>query len=133
MNCRHCNSPKTRKNGTNLGIQRYKCNACGRTFGAKPPKFSRKKKQQALLMYLNNVGIRKIALFIGVSPPAVLKWIKQKHAILQDLTENAQPNFSETADIIELDEIYTYLQKNGIEQSFGLLILGEKNALLRLK
>ena len=133
MTCTHCGSVKTRRNGTNLGIQRYKCNACGRTFSTKPPKFSKEIKQQALLMYLNNVGIRKIALFLSASPSAVLKWIKKKHTILQDLTENFQPIISENADIIELDEIYTFVQKNSTGHQFGLLTLGTRNVLLRLK
>jgi len=84
-------------------------------------------------MYLNNVGIRKIALFLGASPPTILNWIKQKHTILQDLIQNFQPEASENADIIELDEIYTFVQKNSNSQSFGLLTLGGKIALLRLK
>jgi len=111
MDCKHCCSKQTRKNGTNYGIQRYKCNICGRTFSAKPPKFSKETKRQAILMYLNNVGIRKTALFLGAGCTTVLNWIKQKHSILQDLTQDFQPNISETADIIEMDEIYTFVQK----------------------
>jgi transposase-like protein len=34
--------------------------------------------------YLNNVGIRKIARFTGVSPPAVLKWIRKAAAALAE-------------------------------------------------
>ena len=37
---------------------------------------------------------------------------------------------SEKADIIELDGIYTYVKKRKIEQSYGLLILEDKNVLL---
>ena len=133
MKCKHCGSERTRKNGSNYGIQRYKCRICGRTFVAKPPKFSEEIKQKALLMYLNNVGIRKTALFLGASRTTVLNWIKQKHAIMQELTEKFQPEVSENADIIELDEIYTFVQKNSSGQSFGLLTLGGKTALLRLK
>ena len=101
MNCRHCESPKTRKNGNNNGIQRYKCKNCGKTFNETPPKFSEKTKQDALLMYLNNTGIRKIALFLGTSPPTILNWLKQKHVILQKMLQDFQPNVSENADIIE--------------------------------
>jgi len=133
MDCKHYRSEKTRKNGTNHGIQRYKCNTCGKTFSAKPPKFSKEIKHQAILMYLNNVGIRKTALFLGASRTTVLNWIKQKHSILQDLSQHFQPNISEVADIIEMDEIYTFVQKNSNEQSFGLLFLGKKIALLRLR
>jgi 16S rRNA G966 N2-methylase RsmD len=84
-------------------------------------------------MYLNNVGIRKTALFLGASRTTVLNWIKQKHAILRDLAENFQPDLSENADIIEMDEIYTFVKKNSGRQSFGLLFLDGKGVLLRLK
>jgi transposase len=133
MNCRHCGSEKTRKNGSNLGIQRYKCKVCGKTFSEKPPKFDEKTRHQALLMYLNNVGIRKTALFLGASRTTILNWIKQKHAMLQSLAEDFQPDVSESADIIELDEIYTFVKKNSCGQLFGLLSLGGKTVLLRLK
>ena len=65
-------------------------------------------------MYLNNAGIRKIALFFGVSAPVVLRWIKNAHKLLQELSEDFNPLVSEKADIIELDEIYTYVKKRKI-------------------
>jgi len=43
-------------------------------------------KQRAVLVYFNNIGIRKIAVFLGVTPSAVLYWIRQKHAVLQDVS-----------------------------------------------
>ena len=46
-------------------------------------------------MYLNNVGIRKIALFFGVSAPAVLGWIKNAHKLLQELLKDFDPLVSE--------------------------------------
>ena len=106
MKCRHCKSRATRKNGKTKGKQRYLCKDCGRTFAGKPPKFSEKTKQKAILMYLNNVGIRKIALFLGCNPSTVLYWIRQKHSKLKDSSE-----ISAEDDIIELDEIYTYCAK----------------------
>jgi hypothetical protein len=84
-------------------------------------------------MYLNNVGIRKIAVFLSVNPSTVLYWIRQKHAVLQDLLQNFMPDRSEDADIIEMDEIYTFVKKNATEQPFGLLTVGGKSALLRLR
>ena len=53
----------------------------------------------------------KIALFFGVSAPAVLGWIKNAHKLLQELLDDFNPLVSEKADIIELDEIYTYVKK----------------------
>jgi transposase-like protein len=133
MECKHCKSKRTRKNGSNKGTQRFICRDCGRTFSQNPPRFGKEIKRQAMLMYLNNVGIRKTALFVGASRTAVLNWIKQGHEILTDMLNGFQSDASETADIIELDEIYTFIKKNNSGQSFGLLILGRRNVLLRLK
>ena len=106
MKCRHCRSTNTRKNGKTKGKQRYLCKDCGRTFTKQPPKYSAKVKQKAIVMYLNNVGIRKVALFTGCSPSTVVNWIREKHGRL-----TSSPAISEKADIIELDEIYTYCAK----------------------
>ena len=133
MECKHCNSARTRKNGTSFGTQRFICQDCRRTFTNKSPRFSKETKRRAILMYLNNVGIRKTALFIGASRTAVLNWIKKEPEILIDLLCDFQPDLSETADIIELDEIYAFIKKNNNGQPFGLLTLGGKNVLLRLK
>lgn len=130
--CPYCGSTKVRLNGKSRGTQRMLCLSCNKTFAKDPKRVSKSDKQKAILMYLNNVGIRKIALFFGVSAPAVLKWIKNAHKLLTELLENFDPLTSEKADIIELDEIYTYVKKRKIEQSYGLLILGDKNVLLRL-
>ena len=110
MKCRHCRSTRTRKNGKTQGKQRFLCKNCGRTFAGNPPKYSKKTKEKAILMYLNNVGIRKIALFSGCSPSTVLNWIREKHSKLKNSTEA-----SEITDIIELDEIYTYCSKKNKE------------------
>jgi len=133
MKCKHCKSGNFIKNGTNRGIQRFICNDCNRTFSCKPPKFGKEIKRQAMLMYLNNVGIRKTALFLGASRTTILNWIREGHETLVDFLSEFKPDVSEAADIIELDEIYTFVQKNSSGQQFGLLILGRKNVLLRLK
>ncbi len=83
-------------------------------------------------MYLNNVGIRKIALFSGVSPTGVIKWIKNAHKLLTELLQDFKPLTTDKSDIIELDEIYTYIKKRKIEQSYGLLILEDRNVLLHI-
>jgi transposase-like protein len=84
-------------------------------------------------MYLNNVGIRKIALFLGVNPSTVLGWVRRRHAELAAMLEKSGPAHTEKTDVIEMDEIYTFVKKNKKEQSFGLLFLGGKSALLRLR
>ena len=83
-------------------------------------------------MYLNNVGVRKTAMFIGCSRTTVTNWVKKAKEKLDKKLKKFEPNYSQETDIIELDEIYTYVQKNKKEQSYGLLILDSKNVLLHI-
>jgi transposase-like protein len=135
--CKHCSSVTVVRNGHQQKSQRFLCRHCGKTFQRKPPRYHDAAiKQKALEMYLNNVGIRKIALFLGVSPPAVLKWVRgaADHLAIRLRTMADQLERSDnTPDIIEMDEIYTYVQKNSSARSSGLLILDSKAVLLRLK
>ena len=63
-------------------------------------------------MYLNNVGIRKIARFVGASPAGVLRWIRKEHAAMQARIGAQRAAPQDAPDIIEMDEIYTFVQKN---------------------
>jgi len=113
MICPGCQSSDVRRSGLKQGAQRYRCKACGRYMTDKPPRFSAEVKAKAVDMYLNNVGIRKIARFVGASPAGVLRWIRKEHAHLQARTAQAeQPHGPAVPDIIEMDEIYTFVQKN---------------------
>ena len=85
-------------------------------------------------MYLNHVGVRKIARFVKASPAGVLKWIRAAHARLsQQLTQAKQSLTQHVPDIIEMDEIYTFVQKNSSGPSYGLLIVGDSVALLPIR
>jgi len=132
MVCRHCGSEKTRKNGVSKGDQRYKCNDCGRTFSGTPPKHSEQKKRMAVWMTLNGVGIRKTAMLLNTNHVNVLKWLRKAHENMQAFLEYSRSDYSEEIDIIELDEIYTFVQKRGGDTRYGLLILDGKSVLLRL-
>ena len=114
--CHHCGSVLYRKHGKSRGTQRYLCKSCGRTFLSSGPRFSRSVKEQAIQMYRNNVGIRKIALFLGASPPSVLDWIRKAGADLSErLSDLAASVKKDVPDVIEMDEIYTFIKKNGNE------------------
>lgn len=112
MECPKCQSQDLRKAGFKSGAQRYSCRVCGRYSTDRAPRFSAQIKAQAVDMYLNNVGIRKIARFVGASPAGVLRWIRKEHAAVQARLAQVQPDAQAPADIIEMDEIYTYVQKN---------------------
>lgn len=85
-------------------------------------------------MYLNNVGIRKIARFVKASPAGVLKWIRAAHARLSQQLEHAKQSLNQhVPDVIEMDEIYTFVQKNSNGPSYGLLIVEHSVALLPIR
>lgn len=112
MDCPRCRGQDLRKAGLKSGAQRYRCRTCGRYCTDRPPRFSPETKAKALDMYLNNVGIRKVARFVGASPAGVLRWIRQEHAAVQARLAEATPCTTDTPDVIEMDEIYTFVQKN---------------------
>ena len=131
--CTHCGSGHFTKNGSHQGIQRYKCKACAGYFSSKPRKFTYQSKAKAIEMYMNNVGIRKIAKFIGCSLPLIIRWIKAlSKRISSQLAAASKQVSNQVPDIIEMDELYTFVKKNGQEQLYGLLILGSRVVLLRM-
>ena len=119
MECPRCQSSDLRKAGSKKGAQRYCCRQCGRYSTDRAPRFSAQVKAQAIDMYLNNVGIRKIARFVGASPAGVLRWIRKEHAAVQARLAEVRPAEDMPPDIIEMDEIYTFVQKNSSGPSSG--------------
>jgi len=123
MNCRYCVSGSTIRNGRSGDVQRFHCRSCQRYFRDRPPKFSHEVKALALDMHRNNVGIRKIARFIGAAPATIIAWIskawirKAHEAMTADTLD--VPHETAAPDIIEMDEIYTFIQKNGSAPSSG--------------
>ena len=110
MKCKHCESEKTRKNGRSKGYQRYKCKECGRTFSDTQLKNSEKMKQ-AVMMSMNGVGVRKTASLLGTSHVNVMNWLKKAHVTMTKSLEKTQSDYCEEVDVIEMDEIYTIVQK----------------------
>ena len=98
-----------------------------RYFSEKPRKFTYQQKTKAIQMYLNNVSIRKIAKFMGCSASSVIDWIKILGKQISDqLQDNAKEATCQIPDIIEMDQIYTFVKKNSKGQLYGLLIVGEQ-------
>ena len=112
MQCPSCGSENLMKRGPMAGYQRYMCKTCGRYSRDRPPKFSAETKAMAIEMYMNNMGIRAIGRVLKASPAAVLKWIRKDHGAMQQRLAQSTPAPSSAPDIIEMDEIYTCVQKN---------------------
>ena len=103
--CLHCGSQNYWLNGTNNGVQRYRCKECKRYFSDRPRKFTFADKERAIELYLNNCGVRKTARFMKCSPYMILLWIKEfaKYARSAD--------YSKVGDVVEMDELFTKVKK----------------------
>ena len=110
MDCPGCGGTDLMKRGRKAGRQRYECRTCGRYSTDSQPKFSAQTKAMAIEMYMNSMGIRAIGRVVGASPAAVLKWVRKEHANIQQQMANV-PSGTGLPDVIEMDEIYTYVQK----------------------
>lgn len=110
MKCPDCSSEDLIRRGPKKGFQRYKCRSCGRHSTDKAPKFGAEVKAMALEMYLNNMGIRAIGRVLKASPATILNWIRKDHERVMQQALLARPGAG--PDIIEMDEIYTCVQKN---------------------
>ena len=119
-------------------------------------------------MYLENVSIRSIERLEGVSEPLILKWIKKMgkeiknkfnesiNKIKDNINNIDEKDIKkENIEILEIDEIVTYIKKNlkimeteketeketetetekekETSSTYGLLLIGTKIALLDLK
>ena len=114
MTCMKCGSEERIKFGKIGGAQRYKCRGCGyqytrETGRGKPLKV----RLTAVLLYLHGLSMNAIAKLVGVSTPAVLKWIREfaeKHC---DMPQAG------TSVIVELDEMWHYVKKNTTSSGSG--------------
>ena len=126
VQCKYCRSERKRKYGmTQTGIQRYRCHDCGHTYTLTKPKFSEEVKAMAVSMYNNNVGFRKIARFVDADHVSVQNWVKAAHAKLAKETRCVLDTPTPILDIIELDEIYTFVKKTKPRVSMDCILTSE--------
>ncbi|WPX97107.1 IS1 family transposase [Candidatus Bandiella woodruffii] len=85
-------------------------------------------------MYLNNCGIRRIAHILNIPLSTVFYWIKQAGKVVDEMVTNQKiEGDKRRIEILEMDELYTYVKKKRIKQEYGLLSIGTDSKLLRLK
>jgi transposase len=101
--CPRCKSDNTRKNGKTRGRQKYLCKECGYSHSVEYKWYSEEFKQRALELYLEGLGFRSIARFLGCSHVAVYNWIKEygkKADVELPVTE---------IETVEMDEMHSYV------------------------
>lgn len=123
--CPKCQSIEVVKNGKVQGKQRYKCKSCSLQFTRLTPRGRpAQEKAMAVTLYTLGLSIRAIAKLIGVSPTAVLKWIK---TFAKTHYEKPAPG---DAIIVELDEMWHYLGSKKTSYGSGKLIVEKLESLL---
>ena len=123
--CPKCQSIEVVKNGKVQGKQRYKCKSCSLQFTRLTPRGRpAQEKAMAVTLYTLGLSIRAIARLIGVSPTAVLKWIK---TFAKTHYEKPAPG---DAIIVELDEMWHYLRSKKTSYRSGKPIVEKLESLL---
>ena len=96
--------------------------------------FCRRAKMRFGNVFGGGCGFRRIAIIMSklfgkyYRHQTVVNWIKR--AGLKVLSAQTK---QEKVEVLEMDELYTYVKKKSEKQGFGVLLIGKRCALLRLK
>jgi transposase-like protein len=128
--CKACGGSEYHRAGKMNGKQRYRCKGCNRHFTAhdRREKYTDAQRLQAVMLFRKGLSLRSIAEIIGTNNVTILNWIRAigkrvKEAVLSQPTESI-----DNLDVIEIDEMWHYTQKNSENYGFGLLILVPNDA-----
>ena len=134
--CKHCNGFRLTLSGIVKGKQRYRCKDCGKTSrdGDKRVVHSLEKKVKVIRAYLEGVGIRSIGRLENISAPMIINLVKTFSKKLQERLHNQRVSEDiRNIEILEVDELFTYVQKKLPKSTYGLLLIGTEMKLLILK
>jgi transposase len=131
--CKFCGGVHLVKNGFVHGSQRYKCRDCDRNpiVGDKRVRYDNRTRALAVAMYLNSCGFRSIGRVLDVPFQLVHHWIKRAGTIVEAAVA-AQKDAPREIAILEMDELFTYIQKNRGKSEYGWLLIGTEMRLLRI-
>ena len=147
IKCKYCNCNIVCKCGkSSLNKQRYKCSKCHKTFINDIDnriKFNTNIKSFAILLYLNGMSMRGIQRILSIQYKkkihfeSISYWIKNADKILKEELEERKKDINikpKTIEVLEMDELYTYIKKNPkiimekniVIKEYGLLLIGIK-------
>jgi len=119
--CPSCNMEGCTKDGIVKEKQRYKCKSCGYRHTVQYLGISPSIKRQALQLYLEGLGFRSIGRFLNCSHVAVYNWIKAHGESIEPLRSD------KNIDVIELDEMHSYISSKKTIVGSGLLLIEMEN------
>ena len=123
LSCPRCSSVDRVKTGTVNDRQRYKCKACRYlyTVGHKSDTSTADQRRMALTLYLEGLGFRSIGRILGFSHVAIYQWIQ---ALGEEVALIKRPS----AQIVEMDEMHSYIWHKKTIVGSGLLLIDLENA-----
>ena len=117
VSCKKCARTEIVKNGLVRGKQRYRCKTCGCNFvrgDERTDSHALVKRALAVLLYAIGKGsLRFIARLFGVTPAAVLKWIRREAADLE------YPAIPGDLREMEFDEMWHFLRSKKTNDGFS--------------
>jgi transposase-like protein len=111
LSCPKCSSTHRQvRNGKAADArQRYLCQDCGYRYVLDPRSsaYPASLREQAVRLYLEQNGFRRIGRLLGVNHQTVVNWIRER--------EKKQPPapMPRQGEIVEMDELYAVHQKKG--------------------
>ena len=127
MKCPKCSSKTYVKAGFIRKKQRFLCKNCTCQFTQDfIGKYSDNIKLQALKLYKEGNGFRRIGRILGISFEIVRLWIL-------NFGQHFKPNFGGKYDVVEVDELCTFLKNEVKSDGFGLLIIAIQDKYLTMK
>ena len=119
--CPKCGSEGCTKDGIVKERQRYKCKSCHYRYTVSYLGISPDIKRQALELYLEGLGFRSIGRFLKCSHVAVYNWIKAHGESIESIRSETR------VDIVEMDEMHTYIGSKKTTAGSGLLLIDMAN------
>ena len=109
--CPYCYSNERQvKSGFNrTGSQRYQCQLCRRQYTPAPLPlgYDDRTREQALKLYLEGNGLRRIGRLLSVNHQSVANWVNSAHTRLQ--ANKCDVPASEATGTLEMDELFTFV------------------------
>ena len=125
MDCPKCNHTEKTRDGIVRGKQRYKCKSCNYRYTVERKSDVKPKevKRLALEMYLEGLGFRSIGRILKISHVTVYYWVKYCG------DKVSLPKKEDPVEIVELDEMHSYVGNKKTIAGYGLLLIDLVNGL----
>ena len=125
MECTRCGSESSCKNGLMRGKPRYRCLACGYNYtGGTRMAYPEEKKQLALRLYLEGMGLRAIGRVLDVSNVPGLRWVRTYG---QRAAPQAAEAPAQAVHIAEVDEWHSYVARKKTPAGAGSRLTGSSS------